>query len=103
MNYLSRRSFLAALGSTAAAWLSGCDASHSERAASASARPQDHPRTSRIERIDRSLHVSPAAHDIQAGCRKGAAYLAKMAQADGTIDAGPHGLSYPVYTAALAV
>src|SRR5439155_12987775 len=49
-----------------------------------------------------ALHVSAAA-DGTAACHKGAAYLAKMARPDGTIDTGPHGLSYPVYTAALAV
>lgn len=35
--------------------------------------------------------------------RKGAAYLAAMVQRDGSIDPGPLGLSYPVYTAAGAV
>lgn len=49
-----------------------------------------------------ALHVAAVA-DSMSACHKGAAYLAKRAQPDGTIDAGPHGLSYPVYTAALAV
>lgn len=35
--------------------------------------------------------------------RRGADYLAAMARPDGTIDAGPHGLTYPVYAAALTV
>ena len=35
--------------------------------------------------------------------RLGADYLAEMARADGSIVPGPHGLAYPVYTAALAV
>lgn len=35
--------------------------------------------------------------------KKGLDYLAAMARPDGTIDEGPHGLSQPVYTAALAV
>ena len=35
--------------------------------------------------------------------RLGADYLAAMARADGSIVPGPHGLAYPVYTAALAV
>jgi hypothetical protein len=34
---------------------------------------------------------------------RGAAYLATRARADGTLDEGPHGLSYPAYTAALSV
>jgi squalene-hopene/tetraprenyl-beta-curcumene cyclase len=33
---------------------------------------------------------------------KGQSYLAAMARPDGTIDEGPHGLSQPVYSAALA-
>jgi squalene-hopene/tetraprenyl-beta-curcumene cyclase len=32
--------------------------------------------------------------------QKGAAYLAALARPDGTINEGPHGLSYPTYTAA---
>src|SRR5437899_6618172 len=36
-------------------------------------------------------------------CDKGAAYLAALVKADGAIDGGPHGLSYPLYTSALAV
>ncbi len=40
--------------------------------------------------------------EIEKACRKGAAYLAGLARADGSIDEGPHGLSYPAYTAALA-
>jgi len=35
--------------------------------------------------------------------RLGADYLAAMARADGSIVPGPHGLAYPVYTAALTV
>lgn len=34
---------------------------------------------------------------------KGAAYLAAMVKPDGGIDPGPHGITYPVYTAALSV
>jgi hypothetical protein len=34
---------------------------------------------------------------------RGAAYLAALARADGTIAEGPHGLSYPAYSAALTV
>jgi hypothetical protein len=35
--------------------------------------------------------------------KKGLAFLTAMARPDGTIDEGPHGLSQPAYTAALAV
>lgn len=35
--------------------------------------------------------------------KRAAAWLAKFAQPDGTIDPGPDGLEYPVYTAALSV
>jgi squalene-hopene/tetraprenyl-beta-curcumene cyclase len=50
-----------------------------------------------------ALLATPASDQRDAACHKGAAYLAAMVQPDGSIDAGPHGLSYPVYTAALAV
>jgi hypothetical protein len=36
-------------------------------------------------------------------CEKGAAYLAGFVKDDGSIDGGPHGLNYSVYTAATAV
>jgi squalene-hopene/tetraprenyl-beta-curcumene cyclase len=51
------------------------------------------------------IHALLASNDCQAasaldtGCR----FLASAVQPDGTIDAGPLGLSYPVYTAALTV
>jgi hypothetical protein len=35
--------------------------------------------------------------------RKGCEFLAKLVKADGTIDPGPDGLDYPVYTAALTI
>jgi hypothetical protein len=35
--------------------------------------------------------------------RKGIEFLARLAKADGTIDPGPDGIDYPVYTAALTV
>jgi hypothetical protein len=41
--------------------------------------------------------------EFAATCGKGSDYLASRAKPDGTIDEGPHGLSYPVYTSALAV
>src|SRR5438874_9063752 len=50
-----------------------------------------------------ALLATPATETIDSAIRKGTEYLAKMVQADGTIDAGPRGLSYPVYTAANAV
>jgi Prenyltransferase and squalene oxidase repeat len=43
------------------------------------------------------------APDTLEACEKGAAYLAGFVKDDGAIDGGPHGLSYPVYTAATAV
>jgi squalene-hopene/tetraprenyl-beta-curcumene cyclase len=36
-------------------------------------------------------------------CKKGLDYLTRLVRPDGSVDEGPHGLSYPVYTAALAV
>jgi squalene-hopene/tetraprenyl-beta-curcumene cyclase len=45
----------------------------------------------------------PSTEKAEAACRKGAAYLARMVRADGTIDEGPRGLSYPVYTAIFSV
>jgi squalene-hopene/tetraprenyl-beta-curcumene cyclase len=55
-----------------------------------------------------ALPAAPAAEgkargDLEAGYRKGAAYLASQVQPDGTIAAGPLGLAYPVYTSAGAV
>lgn len=47
-----------------------------------------------------ALQAADAAPDSR---RRGAAVLAHMVMPDGTIDAGPDGLPYPVYTAALAV
>jgi hypothetical protein len=47
-----------------------------------------------------ALHECGGAED---SLRRGAEYLAGMARPDGTIDTGPWGLSYPAYTAALAV
>jgi squalene-hopene/tetraprenyl-beta-curcumene cyclase len=41
--------------------------------------------------------------EFTAAYGKGCDYLAGRVKPDGTIDEGPHGLSYPVYTAALAV
>jgi squalene-hopene/tetraprenyl-beta-curcumene cyclase len=48
------------------------------------------------------LAASPAEERDRA-IRKGVDYLVNMVQADGRIDAGPRGLSYPVYTAAYTV
>ena len=44
-----------------------------------------------------------AADAAPAARRKGAAFLAAMVKADGTIDEGEFGLDYPAYTAALSV
>jgi Prenyltransferase and squalene oxidase repeat len=40
---------------------------------------------------------------VEAAIKKGVAWLAKFAKPDGTIDSGPDGFDYPVYTAALSV
>src|SRR5260370_29917894 len=48
----------------------------------------------------RTLQTSPGRPDLEAGYRKGAAYLAAQIQRDGTINAGPYGIAYPVYTSA---
>jgi hypothetical protein len=53
--------------------------------------------------VVRTLLELPAGGEVLACARKGLAYLAGMARPDGTIDEGPYGLSYPVYTSALAV
>ena len=47
-----------------------------------------------------ALQAADLAPDVR---RKGAAVLARMARADGSIDEGEDGIDYPVYTAALAV
>jgi squalene-hopene/tetraprenyl-beta-curcumene cyclase len=47
--------------------------------------------------------LSTASKAAEARYRKGAAYLAAQVRSDGTIDPGPHGLDYPVYTSAGAV
>jgi squalene-hopene/tetraprenyl-beta-curcumene cyclase len=48
----------------------------------------------------RALLTLPAGSDVEEPCRKGAAYLASYVRWDGAIEAGPHGIAYPVYTAA---
>jgi squalene-hopene/tetraprenyl-beta-curcumene cyclase len=50
-----------------------------------------------------TLLSMPSLPRSEAACQKGAAYLARMVFPDGTIDEGPHGLSYPVYTAVFTV
>ncbi len=50
-----------------------------------------------------TLLALPATEKSELACRKGAAYLARLVRGDGIIDEGPHGLSYPVYTAVFAV
>jgi hypothetical protein len=51
----------------------------------------------------RTLLTLPGGQDLEAGYRRGAAYLASQIQPDGTINAGPLGIAYPVYTSAGAV
>lgn len=50
-----------------------------------------------------ALSGIPSTEELAPVYRKGTDYLANMVRSDGSIDAGPHGLSYPVYTAANAV
>jgi|SRR5579871_823582 len=50
-----------------------------------------------------ALHFVPPSERQEIAYRKGRDYLVKMVQSDSSIDAGPRGLSYPVYTAANAV
>jgi hypothetical protein len=57
-----------------------------------------------VEALDAIAQATPTeVPDLAAACRKGRAYLAVMVRPDGTIEEGPHGLNYPVYTAALSV
>jgi squalene-hopene/tetraprenyl-beta-curcumene cyclase len=51
----------------------------------------------------RAMQVLPSTAGIDESFEKGVRYLATLVKPDGTIVPGPHGLSYPVYTAALAV
>jgi hypothetical protein len=39
--------------------------------------------------------------EVEAAIKKGLAWLAKLSKPDGTIDPGPDGLDFPIYTAAL--
>ncbi len=43
------------------------------------------------------------ARDLAAARRRGSDYLARFARENGTIDPGPDGFEYPVYTSALAI
>jgi squalene-hopene/tetraprenyl-beta-curcumene cyclase len=52
--------------------------------------------------LDTLLNL-PSSKESEEACRKAATYLAKLVRPDGTIDEGPIGLSYPVYTAVFAV
>lgn len=51
----------------------------------------------------RTLLAMPSVPGLESSYRKGASYLASLIKPDGTIEAGPYGLSYPVYTSAGAV
>jgi squalene-hopene/tetraprenyl-beta-curcumene cyclase len=51
----------------------------------------------------RTLSALPTNNDVEAAYRKGVDYLASFVQPDGSIDAGPLGIVYPVYTSAGAV
>jgi squalene-hopene/tetraprenyl-beta-curcumene cyclase len=50
-----------------------------------------------------ALHTAPYSDRKDAAVQRGQQYLAAMARPDGGIDPAPHGLTYPVYTASLAV
>ncbi len=51
----------------------------------------------------RTLQALPASKAAESSSRKATAYLVSLVQRDGTIDGGPHGIPYPVYTSAGAV
>lgn len=53
--------------------------------------------------VVQALQATAPAAERDTACRRGIAYLAAFARPDGSIEPGPHGLSYPVYTAAGAV
>lgn len=53
--------------------------------------------------VVQALLWNPGSKNLDWICCRGADYLTTMVQADGSIDSGPRGLSYPVYTAANAV
>ena len=50
--------------------------------------------------VVQALRAAPATPDRAAAARRGIAYLAGFVRPDGTIEPGPHGFSYHVYTAA---
>ena len=43
------------------------------------------------------------SQEVETAIRKGLVWLAKLSKPDGTIDCGPDGLDYPVYTATLTI
>jgi squalene-hopene/tetraprenyl-beta-curcumene cyclase len=51
----------------------------------------------------KALLYGPVLPGGRAACERAIAYLQGLVRADGTVAAGPHGLGYPVYTAALCV
>jgi hypothetical protein len=51
----------------------------------------------------KAVVFGPAVDGSEAARRRGAAYLAGRVNADGTVDAGPFGMVYPVYSAAATV
>jgi squalene-hopene/tetraprenyl-beta-curcumene cyclase len=59
--------------------------------------------TSLTPLVLRALRRTPTSQKLELALRKGTECLVRMVQADGSIDAGPQGLNYPVYTAANAV
>jgi hypothetical protein len=51
----------------------------------------------------KAVAFAPAVDGSEAAARRGAAYLVGHVRPDGSIDAGPFGMVYPVYTAAATV
>jgi squalene-hopene/tetraprenyl-beta-curcumene cyclase len=50
-----------------------------------------------------ALQADPSLPEAETAYRRGQAFVAGLVQPDGEIKSGPQGLSYPVYTSALAV
>ena len=53
--------------------------------------------------LDALLQTPSKFPSLEPAANKGASYVAGRVQPDGSIDSGPHGLTYPIYTSAGAV
>jgi squalene-hopene/tetraprenyl-beta-curcumene cyclase len=49
-----------------------------------------------------ALEFGPQKEGSAEACHKGAAYLAGLVKPDGSVEAGPYGLAYPLYTSAMS-